>query len=118
MSFSLTAFGINKRSVEDHVNVSIVDNYPPNALAGNDTVAVEGSIISLDASQSFDLDNASLSYEWRVLSGTLDRLSKNKKTDNTFEIISNASLSKIDIQKIEKWNKIYKIPFYHRETIN
>ena len=98
LSFSLTAFGINKRSVEDHVNVSIVDNYPPNALAGNDTVAVEGSIISLDASQSFDLDNASLSYEWRVLSGTLDRLSKNKKTDNTFEIISNASLSKIDIQ--------------------
>ena len=40
LSFSLTAFGIKKRSVEDHVNVSIVDNYPPNALAGNDTVVI------------------------------------------------------------------------------
>ena len=58
-------FGLEKSSIEDFINVSIVENYPPHAHAGNDTNAIEGSIITLDASESFDLDNPNLSFEWK-----------------------------------------------------
>lgn len=98
LSFSLTVFGLEKQSIEDHVNVSIVDNFPPHAVAGNDTVSVEGSVISLDASNSFDLDNANLSYQWKVLSGSIDRLSKNSKSDNFFRIVSSPNQSTVKIQ--------------------
>ena len=98
LEFSLTVFGIEKSSIEDFISVSIVDNYPPHALAGNDTNAVEGSIMTLDASESFDLDNPNLSFEWKVLSGTIDRLSKNTHLDDSFQIVSSPNKSKVSIQ--------------------
>ena len=98
VTFSLVVMGIEKRSEPELVNISIVDNFPPNARAGNDTLLLEGKILTLDASQSFDLDNNDLSYQWRVISGTSTTLSKKKGGDQNFQIISGISSSQVRIQ--------------------
>jgi len=45
-------------------------NEPPIADAGNDQEVVEGSIVTLDGSDSSDTDDGIISYQWKQLTGT------------------------------------------------
>ena len=50
-------------------------NTMPIAEAGNDQEAIEGDLISLDGSESYDNDGDSLTYQWTQISGPTVSLS-------------------------------------------
>ena len=55
----------------DSVNVIIANsNHTPVANAGPDQTRNEGSLVTLDGSQSLDVDANQLTYSWRQLGGT------------------------------------------------
>jgi hypothetical protein len=49
--------------------VSINFGHPPVAYAGSDRTVAEGSTVKLDASDSTDLDDDIVAYQWTQLSG-------------------------------------------------
>lgn len=53
---------------DDVVVISATPNAPPVAYAGNDQIVSRNTMISLDASGSYDPDNDPLSYNWSIVS--------------------------------------------------
>ena len=52
------------------VDITVKDvNHPPVADAGSDKTVQEGSPVVLDGSQSYDIDNDSLTYSWVQTTG-------------------------------------------------
>jgi len=99
ITFTLEVQDIEKSS-KDIVAISIVDNFPPIAIAGPDTIVIEGRSLQLDGSKSYDLEGENLSYLWKVLSGYMIGPSgKILKTvlPKNIEIESSPSEPKIDI---------------------
>lgn len=69
LTFALTVTA-NGQSSTDTVNVAVINvNHPPVAAAGADQTVNEGSPVSLDGSQSFDIDQDSFSYSWTQVGG-------------------------------------------------
>ena len=99
ITFTLEVQDIQSSS-KDIVSISIVDNFPPIAIAGPDTVVIEGRSLELDGSKSYDPEGEEVSYLWKVLSGNMIGPSgKILKTvlPKNIEIESSPSESKIDI---------------------
>ena len=44
-------------------------NHPPKAIVDNDQIVDEGSILTLNGYQSYDIDNDELNYSWEQISG-------------------------------------------------
>jgi RHS repeat-associated protein len=65
------------------VNVTSL-NLPPTASAGPDQIVDEGSTVTLDGSNSKDLDDGIFSYFWEQLSGTAVTLSDPTAINPTF----------------------------------
>jgi hypothetical protein len=53
---------------DDVVVISATPNAPPVAYAGDDQIVYRNTIISLDASGSYDPDNDPLTYNWSIVS--------------------------------------------------
>ena len=70
LDFELTVTG-DGLSNSDQVSISVVNiNHVPVADAGIDQSIVEGSSVTLDGSDSFDMDSDLFSYTWTQISGT------------------------------------------------
>ena len=63
-------------------------NYMPVAEAGNDQEAIEGDLISLDGSGSYDHDGDSLTYHWIQISGPTVSLSGSTTAQPEFYALS------------------------------
>ncbi|MGB9438784.1 MAG: CAP domain-containing protein [Desulfobacterales bacterium] len=61
-----------------------VNQFPPAADAGPPQIVEEGQTATLDASQSSDLDDAVITYEWTQKSGSQVRLSDENAVNPTF----------------------------------
>jgi hypothetical protein len=61
-----------------------VNQFPPAADAGPPQIVEEGQTVTLDASQSSDLDDAVITYEWTQISGSQMRLSDGNAVRPTF----------------------------------
>ena len=61
-----------------------VNQFPPAADPGPPQDVEEGNTVTLDASQSSDLDDAVITYEWTQISGTQVRLSDENAVNPTF----------------------------------
>jgi len=61
-----------------------VNQFPPAADAGPPQIVEEGQTVTLDASQSSDLDDAVITYEWTQKSGSQVRLSDENAVNPTF----------------------------------
>ncbi len=69
-TFSLIVNDGTITSTTDEVIVTVKQiNKPPIANAGNDNTAIEGSIVTLDGSSSYDPDNNALTYSWTAPAG-------------------------------------------------
>lgn len=69
LSFELTVTA-NGESDSDTVNVAIVNvNHAPVAEAGPDQTVAEGTLVTLDGSASFDVDNDEFNYSWIQVGG-------------------------------------------------
>ena len=99
ITFTLEVQDIEKSS-KDIVAISIVDNFPPIAIAGPDTIVIEGRSLQLDGSKSYDPEGENLSYLWKVLSGYMigssGKILQNILPKN-IEIESSPSEPKVDI---------------------
>ncbi len=63
---------------------NILSNSPPVARTGPDQTVIEGMLVTLDASNSTDLDDDIVSYEWEQTSGTPVELSSPNNMTTTF----------------------------------
>ena len=79
----VTDFENNVSSDTCIINVSSA-NSPPKADAGTDLTVFEGELVTLDASNSSDLDNGIYSYQWSQISGTHVELSVSNPVKPTF----------------------------------
>ena len=79
----VTDSGNNVSSDTCIINVSSA-NSPPEADAGIDLTVLEGELVTLDASNSSDLDNGIYSYQWSQISGTPVELSISNPVKPTF----------------------------------
>lgn len=76
LSFRLTVFDGALSSTSDAVDITVKDvNHPPVADAGSEKAVQEGSPVVLDGSQSYDIDNDSLTYRWVQTTGSTVPLS-------------------------------------------
>ena len=62
------------------------NHFPPVADAGPPQLAEEGDTVTLDGSQSTDLNDAVIAYEWRQISGTQVQLSDENAVKPTFVV--------------------------------
>ncbi len=70
LTFELTVSAGGQSSI-DTVSVSVVNvNHPPVAAAGSDQSIAEGSPVTLQGEDSFDIDNDPFSYTWVQVSGS------------------------------------------------
>lgn len=70
LDFALTVTA-NGLSHTDQVSVTVVNlNHVPVADAGEDLSIAEGSPVTLNGANSFDIDNDAISYTWVQVSGT------------------------------------------------
>ena len=79
----VTDSGNNVSSDTCIINVSSA-NGPPKADAGTDQTVFEGELVTLDASNSSDLDSGISSYQWSQISGTHVELSISNPVKPTF----------------------------------
>ena len=70
--FKLTVTDSGGKSDEDYVSITVSNNEPPVARAGDDQIVPEQTTVTLDASASSDPEGHDLylSYSWSQLSGT------------------------------------------------
>lgn len=59
-------------------------NNPPVAVTGPDQTLIEGAVVTLDASDSYDIDGDVLSYQWTQISGPSVLLDLDNPTFPTF----------------------------------
>jgi PKD domain len=71
LTFQLIVNDGHQDSAPAMLNLTITDvNHPPVAEAGEDQRVKEGSLVTLDGSQSYDPDQEVLAYAWTQLTGT------------------------------------------------
>ena len=69
LTFELTVTA-NGDTDTDTVSISVVNvNHTPVAVAGDDQSIAEGSLVTLDGQDSFDVDADPISYTWVQISG-------------------------------------------------
>lgn len=85
-TFGLTVADNFSISNIDYVDISVIANQPPVAIAGENREMVTGSIIELDGARSTDPENDKLSYLWKINSKPAS--SKLTLTDSTSAKIS------------------------------
>lgn len=69
LTFQLTVTA-NGQSASDTVSVTVVNiNHTPVALAGTDQNVTEGTFVTLDGSDSFDVDGDAITYSWTQVDG-------------------------------------------------
>ena len=68
-SFELTVADDMGATDADTINVTVIHNNAPNAVAGDNQVIIEGETLYLNGSQSNDDENDPLTFEWSI-SGT------------------------------------------------
>jgi hypothetical protein len=69
LTFELTVTA-NGDTDTDTVSISVVNvNHTPVAVAGDDQSIAEGSLVSLNGADSFDVDSDPISYSWVQVSG-------------------------------------------------
>ena len=70
--FKLTVTDSGGKSDEDYVSITVSNNEPPVAHAGDDQIVAEQTTVTLDASASSDPEGHDLylSYSWSQISGT------------------------------------------------
>jgi hypothetical protein len=74
--FRLTTTDFSGASSSDECIVNVIrDNIPPTADAGDDQNVSSGNIVTLDASNSSDMDGGIETYQWSQISGSLVILS-------------------------------------------
>jgi hypothetical protein len=83
--FELTVTDTKGLESTDTVTINVSDeNQPPVADAGHDQTAREGSLVTLDGSNSYDLDDGIASYFWEQTEGTSMILSTPDDVRTTF----------------------------------
>lgn len=96
VTFSLIVSDGKEVSAADSVTITIVENSAPVADAGPDQVKDEGSIVTLDASRSHDVDlGDSITYQWQQTSGPSVLLDNATTRTPTFRAPLVASLTTI-----------------------
>jgi PKD repeat protein len=85
LTFELTVADHNGLQSKDScvVNVTWL-NEPPQANAGLDQTVTEGSVVTLDGSDSLDIDGGIVSYSWKQISGPVVTLSDAASDQPTF----------------------------------
>jgi hypothetical protein len=85
LSFQLIVSDGQLTSTSATVNVTVKNvNHPPVALVGLDQAVAEASLVTLDASASYDPDAEPLTYVWQQLSGPTVTLSDPTQPKPTF----------------------------------
>lgn len=85
LSFELTVTADGRTSNVDSVDVAVKNvNHTPVADAGDAQVVAEASVVTLDASASFDPDSDALSYDWLQTAGPTVVLSDATAAQPTF----------------------------------
>ena len=80
-----TSYTFSNVGANHTIDVNFAFNqFPPTADAGAPQVAEEGETVTLDGSQSSDLNDAVIAYEWRQISGVQVRLSDENDVKPTF----------------------------------
>jgi hypothetical protein len=94
-TFSLIVYNGFSNSVADQVTVTVKQlNTAPVANAGTDHSPYEGTLVTLDGSQSYDLDNDALTFLWAVPPGIgLSSVSAKKPTFVTPTVSSETRLT-------------------------
>lgn len=70
LTFSLTVTNDQGHSATDSVTINVTwDNIPPRADAGDDRTVNDGALVTLDGSNSYDLDDGVASYAWTQTGG-------------------------------------------------
>jgi hypothetical protein len=71
LTFQLVVSDGTQTSAPDVVNVTVTNvNHPPVALAGDDQAVAEGSPVTLNGSNTYDVDDDPLTYTWAQTAGT------------------------------------------------
>jgi hypothetical protein len=86
LTFELTITDMGDLANVDATIVNVTgDNDPPTANAGVDQTVLEKSTVTLDGSNSFDLDDGIESYRWKQAAGTSVTFSDPTSAQPTFE---------------------------------
>jgi len=84
LAFELVVNDGKESSSADVVRLTILDNTPPTAVAGEDMVKDEASYVVLSGINSYDSDGDGIDFEWQQVSGPSVSLERSLSATPTF----------------------------------